>query len=162
MHPLVTVTILMTNQIFLTEDTDLICKGEATLIKCICMAMLICIPNRNSSLFISKLTLVWLKWDNKSHFHLTKVRHFTFVNKIQFCETKLDFVQPNWLLLNKSEFCFCYTKMNFVEQNWILLTKLEMSHMAPHSRHAAIFTSQQGLESLSSQLTSSSPLSLSL
>ena len=55
--------------------------------------------------------------DDKTHFCVTKVRRYTFVEKKnQFYETKLDSVQPSWLLLNK---------VDFFAQKWILLHKSE-------------------------------------
>ena len=50
------------------------------------------------------------------------------VDKTQFCP-KLDFVQPNWLLLNTTKFCWTkwilLHKVNVGDKKWILFEKSE-------------------------------------
>ncbi len=44
-------------------------------------------------------------------------------NRIEFCETELNFVTQNWILWHRIE--FCGTELNFVTQNWVLWHKSE-------------------------------------
>ena len=44
-------------------------------------------------------------------------------DRIEFCDTKFNFVTKNWHLRDRTE--FCDTELNFVTQNWILWHRIE-------------------------------------
>ena len=73
----------------------------------ICVTLLICIQN---SIPLTKLSFVRQKWDVS-----------LLGDKTHVLWDKLEFVQTNWLLMNKKE--FSWTKVDFVEQTSILLYK---------------------------------------